>query len=75
MRFNMPWSSKDRPVVDEPAPQDAENVAGNKETFTSEKHETDSTEEPNVEYQHGDEAIRAMTQVWTKKHLIIAYIL
>ncbi|KAH6957789.1 major facilitator superfamily domain-containing protein [Ilyonectria sp. MPI-CAGE-AT-0026] len=78
MRFRLSTKFHDRPVVEEEkAPQDAENtVTDDKET--AQVRDTDSSsirDDHNVEFQRGDEAIRAMTQIWTKRDLIIAYVL
>lgn len=65
-----------KPVVEEqPAPTDAENTTGDaKDMISTEKH-ADDDDSSSTEYQHGDEAIRAMTQAWSRRDLIVAYIL
>lgn len=78
MRFRLSTKFHDRPVVEEEkAPQDAENtVTDDKET--AQVRDTDSSsirDDSNVDFQRGDEAIRAMTQIWSKRELIFAYIL
>lgn len=62
----------------EEPPHDEETVTQeNKEMEGGDKEKTDSDSqtEAAVEYQQGDEAMRAITQIWTKKHLVIAYVL
>lgn len=75
--FKLPGRFSGRPVVeDDTAPRDFENTEDNKELDAA--NAADSGSEPedlSTEYQRGDEAIRAMTQVWSRKHLTIAYIL
>jgi hypothetical protein len=76
--FRLPGRISDRPVVDEdPTPKDVETTEKtNKENNATDV--VDSASEPDdssTDYQRGDEAIRAMTQAWSRKHLIIAYIL
>ncbi|KAH7166453.1 major facilitator superfamily domain-containing protein [Dactylonectria macrodidyma] len=79
MRFKVPRPFADKPVVEEEkAPQDIENTTANdKETGVTAKERDSSLErdDSDAEFQRGDEAIRAMTQIWTKRDLIIAYFL
>lgn len=76
MRFRLPGLVNSKPVVEEHTPQDAENtLAELKEQNVDEKQVTTPEDDSDTEYQHGDQAIRAMTQIWTRKHLIIAYLL
>ncbi|KAH6990003.1 hypothetical protein EDB80DRAFT_882015 [Ilyonectria destructans] len=79
MRFRVPQPFADKPVVEEEkTPQDVENsTANDKETGVTAKERDSSIErgDSDADFQRGDEAIRAMTQIWTKRDLIIAYVL
>ncbi|KAF7556274.1 hypothetical protein G7Z17_g1559 [Cylindrodendrum hubeiense] len=80
MRFRLSEKVPNRPVVeDDKTPQDVETtVADDKETNPTKDKDTDSSsdrDDSNADFQRGDEAIRAMTQIWTKRDLVIAYIL
>ena len=79
MRFRFPIrGAKDAPVVDETnPPQDAETAVGDtKEKVAVDNQAHDSEGEESLsDYEHGVAAIRALAQVWTMKHLIVAYLL
>jgi hypothetical protein len=78
MRFRIPGMVNSPPAVKENAPQDVETpIPDSKEDPGSERVNAggSDSERPSTEYQHGDLAIRAMTQMWERKHLIAAYIL
>ncbi|KAL6352634.1 hypothetical protein LRP88_13101 [Fusarium phalaenopsidis] len=74
MRFNAFRNPiKEAPVVEEPArvSNDDEAAAKDKETLAADFEQ----EKSDGELDQGVQAVRAMTQVWTRKHLIIAYLL
>lgn len=74
MRFNAFRNPiKEAPVVEEPTrvSNDDEAAAKDKETLAADFEQ----EKSDGELDQGVQAVRAMTQVWTRKHLIIAYLL
>ncbi|RSM08114.1 hypothetical protein CEP52_004813 [Fusarium oligoseptatum] len=74
MRFNAFRNPiKEAPVVEEPtrASNDDEAAAKDKETLAADFEQ----EKSDGELDQGVQAVRAMTQVWTRKHLVIAYLL
>ncbi|KAK7215634.1 hypothetical protein V2G26_003637 [Clonostachys chloroleuca] len=79
MRFLPKFSSNDNHVVDEVAHKDAENTGPENKGagVVTEKIDSDYENEQiaKAEYQHGDEAIRATTQVWSRYHLYASYFL
>ncbi|KAJ4244217.1 hypothetical protein NW762_014599 [Fusarium torreyae] len=77
MRFRVPGRFNKPVVEDEAAPENVESsIPHSKEGVASDVQDTGSDgDQSSTEYQHGDEAIRAVTQMWTRRDLIIAYAL
>lgn len=81
MRFRIPLRAPNEvPIVEErPQVADGEKSIGaatpevDNAGITTEAK--DDRIEVNKEFQHGLQAAEAMTQVWTRNHLIMAYIL
>ena len=58
------------------SPADARNTSDESEPRASPKHEADSVGEPVQENaQAGVQKMEATTQVWSKKHLVAAYVM
>lgn len=79
MRFRFSKGLADVPVVDDDKRPDAENnnAADNKEALSVGRDGSAVSDEDDgsENFQHGVKAVRAMTESWTKKDLIIAYVL
>ncbi|KAE8363116.1 major facilitator superfamily domain-containing protein [Aspergillus caelatus] len=81
MKFRLPIKPDEIPVDEKRHPDDDEaNVApqsASKETATStvDQADDDKSDLVNPEFQHGVQSAQAMTQVWSKQHLILAYVM
>ncbi|KAF9885567.1 hypothetical protein FE257_012773 [Aspergillus nanangensis] len=79
MRFRFPHLKPDEvPVHEDVHVSDNEASRaehGEKTGYTNEhSSEDDASDVVNPEYQHGVQSAQAMTQVWTTKHLVAAYV-
>ncbi|GMG03760.1 unnamed protein product [Aspergillus oryzae] len=81
MRFRLPIKPDEIPVDEKQQPNDDEaNVtpqSASKEAATSraDQVDDDKSDVVNPEFQHGVQSAQAMTQVWSKQHLILAYVI
>lgn len=81
MRFRFPLlTPKEVPVTEERRAQDAEGLQygeNEKRGVADNAHAAsdDESEVVNTEFQHGVQSAQAMTQVWSMKHLVAAYIM
>lgn len=81
MRFRLPIKPDEIPVDEKQQPNDDEaNVtpqSASKEAATSraDQVDDDKSDVVNPEFQHGVQSAQAMTQVWSKQHLILAYVM
>ena len=81
MKFSLPIKPDEIPLDEKRHPDDDEaNVAPQsaaKEAATSraDQVDEDKSDVVNLEFQHGVQSAQAMTQVWSKRHLILAYVM
>lgn len=80
MKFRLPIKADEIPVDEKRHPDDEANVtpqSATKETATStvDQANDDKSDLVNPEFQHGVQSAQAMTQVWSKQHLILAYVM
>lgn len=77
MRFRLPLKRDEVPVAEvRHRPVDAEGQDVSKEATAGAAAMDDSSSDlVNTEFQRGVQAAQAMTQVWSRQHLVTAYLL
>ncbi|KAE8147774.1 major facilitator superfamily domain-containing protein [Aspergillus avenaceus] len=80
MKFRFPLKPDEVPVEEKRHPEDHEADAtqpASKEATSTRANQVDDDQSDvvNPEFQHGVQSAQAMTQVWSKQHLIAAYVI
>ncbi|KAH8816987.1 siderophore iron transporter-like protein mirB [Xylogone sp. PMI_703] len=78
MKFRIPLRTNEVPEVEEiQRPNDTEKstAPAAADSLTALPDEKGDTFEVNTEFQHGVQAAEAITQIWRKEHLVVAYLL
>jgi hypothetical protein len=80
MKFRLPLKPDEVPVEEKRHEDDEAKTVPHsafKEAVTSniKQADDDKSDVVNPEFQHGVQSAQAMTQVWSKQHLIMAYVL
>jgi hypothetical protein len=79
IKFRFPSRPADFPIVaEQQRPADDEHTpgqTGEKGVVVSDAKPDFEEEVVNKDFQHGVQVAQAVTQVWTKQHLIAAYVL
>ncbi|KAE8374126.1 hypothetical protein BDV26DRAFT_270531, partial [Aspergillus bertholletiae] len=77
MKFRLSIKPDEIPVDEKrhSADDDEANIVQLKSPFCAGQVDDDKSDLVNLESQHGVQSVQAMTQVWSRQHLILAYVM